>query len=279
MKHMTFLFVAMLFPFAATAQEPQQKFTWQDIENVINANDHLTLEGEFLRVSNKSDLPLSVTLLTIENPAITKNKYAIKGEVRYEDVAGQGYLEMWSTFTKGKFFTKTLLQSGPMQSIEGTSDWRLFMLPFDTLRSTERPTKLEINLVLPGQGVVWLKSVTLNQFATSGNPWWSERAAGLWGGILGSLFGCIGALIGVLGSKGKARGLVIAMINVMHVCGLISLCLGVVALVDSQPYGVYYPLFLFGVLCGPVLFAIRRTVKMRYEQIELHKMNARDVIA
>lgn len=35
-------------------------------------------------------------------------RYALSGEVRYENIFGKAYLEMWSNFSEQRFFTRTL---------------------------------------------------------------------------------------------------------------------------------------------------------------------------
>ncbi len=107
-------------------------------------------------------------------------------------------------------------------------------------------------------------------------PWWSDRQAGLIGGIGGSVFGCLGALIGIVGGRGKARRFVLAMLWGMAAFGAVSLAGGVAALVCSQPYHVYYPLLLGGGIMMIISLVVIPTVKRRYAQIELRKMSAMD---
>ena len=62
----------------------------------------------------------------------------------------------------------------------------------------------------------------------------------------------------------------------MFVAGLAGLALAVVALVLSQPQAVYYPPLLSGILMTILPIAWVRSVRKRYEQIELRKMQAMD---
>ena len=82
-------------------------------------------------VTSSSDDGLTVTLVEIESPGITKDRYAVKGRVRYENVSGDGYVEMWNVFANGRAFTRTKGDQGPMRTITGNSDWRSIVLPFD----------------------------------------------------------------------------------------------------------------------------------------------------
>jgi len=112
-------------------------------------------------------------VVEIDKPAITATQYAVIGEIKYENVEGSGYLEMWSHFLPTeKYFTRTLGApgSGPMAAISGTSDWRAFTLPFDRSGSTNALSKLEVNLFLPATGVVHLRGVRQVQGKDANEP-------------------------------------------------------------------------------------------------------------
>ena len=126
-----------------------------------------------LKIENSNDFPLQLTLFKIEKPPITSMRYAVTGEIRYENVSGTGgYLEMWSFFPplraglpEGQFFSRTLgaAGSGPMGQIIGTSGWRPFALPFDRTGTTKPPARLELKIFLPGRGVVFIGPPKLTQ--------------------------------------------------------------------------------------------------------------------
>ena len=64
--------------------------------------------------------------------------------------------------------------------------------------------------------------------------------------------------------------------KVMLVLGVAVLVGGVVALVKSQPYAVYYPLLLGGALTAGITAGLFPQVRRRYQQLELRKMQAMD---
>src|SRR5206468_3171301 len=76
----------------------------------------ITLDGRSaLKIANTNDTPLQLQLLKISKPSISKKLYAIKGEIKYENVQGDGYLEMWNFFPplnpgmpEGQYFSRTL---------------------------------------------------------------------------------------------------------------------------------------------------------------------------
>lgn len=88
--------------------------------------------------------------------------FYLKGRVRYEDVQGVGFLEMWTYYADGgMYFSRTLGDSGPMGKLTGSSDWREVVLPFKGPPDTV-PIKITVALVLEGKGTVWLEPFKLS---------------------------------------------------------------------------------------------------------------------
>jgi len=228
-----------------------------------------------LKVENPSGQPFALPVLTIENPPITRARYAVTGFVRHEGVEGKAYLEMWCHFPgKAPCFTRTLAEGGPMRHLEGASGWRVFTLPFYSEEGAPPPEKLVVNVVLPGRGLVYLSRLRLAEYRPDEDPleavvqgvgWWGERVGGLIGGALGALIGCLGGTIGLLAGKGKARRFVLASLKVATALGVALAALGVVALATDQPYQVYYPLLLAGGLSAVIPAALLPKVRKRYD--------------
>jgi hypothetical protein len=241
--------------------------------------------------------PGTLRVLVMENPKLEHHTYAIVGRVKYENVKGTGYLEMWSTFPDGSaFFSRTMSGGGPMQSLGGSSDWRPFVLPFFAQPGMV-PSKLEVNVELPEGGVVYLEPAQLvqNIQQTTGLPkgfklppgasgagasvmgaWWGDQMGGWIGGISGGVLGLLGALVGLLAGRGKARRLVLGLLVTILVVGATSLILGIAAVSIGQPYAVFYPLLLCGVIATLVPLTLLPQLKRRYEQLELRRMTALD---
>jgi len=108
------------------------------------------------------------------------------------------------------------------------------------------------------------------------DSWWSSRAGGWIGGIGGSIIGLSGAAIGILTGLGKARKLVMVLFAALFIAGIASLFIGISAVIMSQPYAVYYPLLLCGVIVTVVLGFNYRVLKRRYTELEIRKIRARD---
>lgn len=223
----------------------------------------------------------SFHLVTIDDPQITGPAYVVAGQVRYEGVEGQGYLEMWSVLPGGeRFFTRTLAGEGVLAALHGDSQWRRFELPF-VLDGSPAPRRLEINLVLPGgRGIVWLGPLRLERYtpapARAQGAWWSERSGILFGVVLGSLLGVMGATIGVLAGRGKARRLVLGLLGAMVAVGAAFVLVGAAAMLTSQPRYVWYPPLLLGGISTVVGLVLRRPLKLRYAADELRRIQAMD---
>ncbi len=151
------------------SENPPEKilavYDWKSLAAEGRIGDRVpqTLDGHtVLKFENLKDEPLQAHLLTIEKPPINATKYALKGVIRYEDVKGPAYLEMWSVFPNGRYFARTLGTpgSGRMSQLAGTSSWREFTLPFDSTGESA-PTRIEVNLFLPGRGVVFVGPLSL----------------------------------------------------------------------------------------------------------------------
>ena len=107
--------------------------------------------------------------------------------------------------------------------------------------------------------------------------WWDARTAGWIAGIGGTVIGLLGGLIGILASLGRARAFVLTLAAGLVVLGAGLVLSGLTALVLGQPYAVYYPLLLGGVILTLVMGLNLPGLRRRYEQIELRRMAAMDV--
>ena len=266
--------VAGVVSLAAAGDETLREFTWVEGKTVagkvVPPGDGA--EWASLEISSEKAELTRTTVLTIGSPGLKGGRYVVRGRVRYENVEGRGFIEMWNHFGDEKYFTRTLEPGGPLAPLEGSSGWREVHLPFGHSGDVP-PDKLEINVVLPGKGRVLLGPLHLVEFE---GGWWTDRTAGLVFGSMGGLLGCLGGLMGTLCSMGRGRGFVIGSLRFMLVVGIVSMAAGVAALGFSQPYAVYYPLIGMGVLLTILSVALMPTARRRFEQIELRKMSSMD---
>ncbi len=131
-------------------------------------SDPTKLDSGVLRIQSTGSNNQPFALFSIEKPAIEGESFFIKGEVRYEGVEGDGFLEMWTNLPAakgrpaGRFFSRTLGMTGPMQKLNGSQEWREFQLPAMINDGSKRiPTKLELNVFLPGKGLVEIRNLEL----------------------------------------------------------------------------------------------------------------------
>jgi hypothetical protein len=97
---------------------------------------------------------------------------------------------------------------------------------------------------------------------------------GVGGGLLGAFGGVLGGLAGTLAPRGKARGLVLGAFRLMIFVGLGHLVLGLYALSVGQPYGIWFPLVLIGIILTTVFAAVHPAVRKCYDDFEARKMEA-----
>src|SRR5207244_6478404 len=131
----------------------------------------------------------SSPILHIVQLKVTTDISVATDEVRYDNVEVYVILEMLSHFGEtASYFSRTLGVAGPMAKLTGTSDWRAFSLPFNAKGASSRPSKLVVNVQLPGKGSVFLRNLKLVQStsfdgaATQTGAWWSDRTVGIVGG-------------------------------------------------------------------------------------------------
>jgi hypothetical protein len=251
----------------------------QPIGTLIRDGDR---EG-VLRIENLDNAPVTVSLLEVDASGVSEDTYVLDGELRYQGVKGDGYLEMWNHFEDGgAYFSRTLGVGGPMGKLSGSSGWRDFALPFNATGAESKVKKLVVNLHLPGKGMVWLGSqLTLSESSEFGwagltSGWWSARATNLVGGILGATFGVLGALAGWLAQRGRGRAFVMGLYRVLLSLGVVSLVVGVTAVLVGQPYHVWFGPCLFGLLGTSLGLVGQRRFERRFREMETRRMMAMD---
>jgi hypothetical protein len=288
MKTIVLLLTAIIFTDAARAEEQViSTFSWKELADAgkLTAGTLTGPPDNALKVENRGPGAMVATVLTIVQPKITTDFYAVTGEVRYDNVEGDGFLEMWSHFGETvAYFSRTLGVAGPMAKLTGTSGWRAFTLPFNAKGASSRPTKLVVNVQLPGKGSVFLRNLKLVQStsfdgATTQTSWWSDRTAGIIGGLGGTLIGCLGALLEWLAARGKAQRFVVNAVSVLIGTGVAFALGGLAAVALRQRYGVWYAFLLLGVLVVLIFpFRLRR-YQDRYREFELRRMTSMDATA
>lgn len=111
------------------------------------------------------------------------------------------------------------------------------------------------------------------------DAWWTGAQAGWIGAISGSALGLVGAMIGVVGGvlapRGKGRAFMLCMMGGGLLVCLAILVVGVVAIFLGQPYAVWYPCLLIGVMGIVVLGVLMPVMLNVYRQAERRQLEVR----
>jgi hypothetical protein len=100
--------------------------------------------------------PTVIRLYEVRDLNIENASLIYQAKVRTEGVEGQAYLEMWCHFPgKGEFFSR-----GLNNTLSGTNQWVTMETPF-FLRKGESPDYVRLNLVINGEGTVWIDDIRL----------------------------------------------------------------------------------------------------------------------
>jgi len=294
MKRLFQLNLLLLLVLSAAAQEsqpqpPPKTLRGYDWKNLARQQ---TLPGEVismdeisvLKIENTNDTPQDFVLLKISDPSVIKKANLLYGEMKYENVHG-------NAITSSSSELKLLSRIPPAASggdehtenqsafLEGTSNWqpyRFIIVGHRTFAGVPTgPTQLEVHLLLAGSGTVYLRPIKLLGLTGS---WWSPQQVGLIGGIGGSVIGCVGALLGLLASKGKARNFVLTSMKIFIVLGILLTIAGFVAVVLKQPYAVWYALLLPGVILTLVFSLNLPSIQRRYDELEIRRMTSIDTM-
>ncbi|MCM3877349.1 MAG: hypothetical protein NEA02_13155 [Thermoanaerobaculia bacterium] len=236
---------------------------------------------ESIRVTNPDGAPRTIPLFTIDRPDVKTPRYLLSGEVRGEGIEGRAYLEMWSFFAGGgMYFSRTLAEGGPMASLSGTFRFRPFILPF-TAEPGMSLEKLAVNVAFPGRGTVSLAKLSLveldsDEYFLPAGAWLTPRQSSLFGGIGGSVLGLLGALVGILASRGQARALVLGLLKGMFAFGALALLAAAIGVWLAQPPVLLSTLLLLGILCTVLPASLLGKVRRQYEEKEFRRMRALD---
>lgn len=281
-------FISTLLAAPLCAEKTVLEISWSALKaegrlasgEIVPAGGGSTFES--LRVTNPDGAPRTIPLFAIDDPGVKAPRYLFRGEVSGEGIEGQAYLEMWSFFAGGgRYFSRTLAQVGPMASLSGTFRFRPFILPF-TAEPGMSPEKLAVNVALPGRGTVILGKLSLveldsgEEFFVPAGAGLTPRQISLLGGIGGSVLGLLGALVGILASRGQARALVLALLKGMFAFGVVALLAAAAGWWRAQPPVLLSTLLLFGILCTVLPASLLGNVRRQYEEKEFRRMRALD---
>jgi hypothetical protein len=212
-------------------------------------------------------------------PLMTRKRFALVGQVRCENVSmkpAAPYLQIVSAEPNG--------QGGASldRDLEPGTGWQRFILLVDWHNDAVQPQMVSLFLYTNGPGTFYFGPLKLVEYDDDEDPrtvataWWSSSQGGTIGGLLGAFIGILGGALGTLASYGKVRRFVLAAMLGAVGLGAALIAAGVVAVVQTQPYTVYFPLLLIGAISAAVFGLQLPTVRRRYDEVEMRKIQALD---
>jgi hypothetical protein len=223
-----------------------------------------------------------LSLLFVEYPEIAARRYAFTGEMKYEKVAAFDKFILETVLFTDKPHDGIIVEAGvPIHSREepDDSDWRPFSVSYRCFPWQKVPQAVHLGVRLTEPGRLYLRNVKVVEYPDESAVWWSDRTAGWIGSIGGVALGLIGVFLGFLGCRGTLPAWTEYILATLTIGGGLSLVGGGVALAWHQPYGVWYPLALFGVIMSGVFGANWNIFRRKRHEIELRRMASLDVDA
>lgn len=263
------------------ASKVLQSFDWKDISAQMPDSEIVTMDGmPVLKIAKTNDASAEVSLITITNSAVIHRSSAVEWEMKYENVSSSSSRELYAIYPPQAVGGDAITNQYGIQCRAGTRNWDKFSFtimraPYD---NETPPDKLELKLYVPSNSTFYLRPVKLVGWVDNSAGWWTSQQAGLIGAIGGSLIGCLGAMTGILGSKGRARGLVLTTVKICIVIGIVMLIGGVTAIALKQPYAVYYPMLLGGFILTIVFSVNLPAIQRRYDELEIRRMASEDAM-
>ncbi|MBZ5617338.1 MAG: hypothetical protein LAQ69_01205 [Acidobacteriia bacterium] len=110
-------------------------------------------------------------------------------------------------------------------------------------------------------------------------PWFDpNHYAWIPGTAYGVIAGLMGGLVGWLVPRGRAREFILRSWFTLWVVAIALLIAGTVALIDGQPWGVWYGLLLPGAIGTLVVGANSLLILKTYRAVEERRLAAKDLL-
>jgi len=124
-----------------------------------------------------------------------------------------------------------------------------------------------------------LLSFLIQSGTESVTPWFDPQTFGTYFGAFGgAIVGVLGGFFGAVGSwaaqRNKWRAPMLGSMTICGFLGVVSLITGLVALATGQPYGIWYPLALIGLVSSVCFIALQPILRKRYAEADSRRMEA-----
>ncbi len=168
-----FYFMALLLSiisingYNSLAQEESELiFSISNVEEIITQSGveidrDISSDGNGSLLINTKE-PITVELLEVDDKDFGNQRLTYKAQMRSEnlqateEMRGISYLELIAKFPDGQ----KLISRGPRVPLSGTTEWR----PVETILYLDKgnsPERVKLNLIVEGEGKVWVDSVIL----------------------------------------------------------------------------------------------------------------------
>ncbi len=163
-----FILTALLVFFSGCRKSPDESnmlvdLPVDDIKDIISKED-VTFVKDGSKDGNGCiridvDKAKFIRLYELDTIDLEYARLKYKAEVKTENFSGDTFLEMWCTFKgKGRYFSR-----GLNNPLSGTNDWTT-LETFFLLRKGENPDKVELDLVINGNGgTIWVDAIRLEK--------------------------------------------------------------------------------------------------------------------
>lgn len=113
-------------------------------------------------------------------------------------------------------------------------------------------------------------------------PWFDPVTFGAWFGAIvggggGALCGIWGALCGILSPRGKGRKVILGGMFMFVIIGLILSGVGLFALLSGQPYGIWYPILMAGLMFAIIPGVLIPVIRKNYQEAENRRIAAESI--
>ena len=110
-------------------------------------------------------------------------------------------------------------------------------------------------------------------------PWFDPIRFGVYYGVIvggggGSIIGIFGGVIGYCASRGVGRRWILGFMQTVVALGVAQLAFGAYAWFAGQPYAIWYPPLMSGVVFTMVMGPLIPVIKARYREAEERRIEA-----
>ena len=150
------ILIAMIFLCSSAFAAELKKMSLDDasiLGTTIQTDSNVKTEGQ-ASVRITTHFPTTICIGEFDGFDLENARLVYRAMVKSE-LNGSAYLEMWAHIGNGRYFSK-----GMNDPIRGQSDWKSIQTPF-IFQKGQSPDKITLNLVINGQGTVWIDDVVL----------------------------------------------------------------------------------------------------------------------